>query len=77
MSSGTVAFYDNATVIGNATVNSSGAVTETWTPTTTGNHQVLAHYLANSTYLGSFSAQLTVKVTTGLNLGLVCIVSPI
>ncbi|WP_181762961.1 Ig-like domain-containing protein [Rhodococcus spelaei] len=74
--SGTVAFYDNTAPIGTAGVDSTGVANQTWTPTTTGNHQIIAHYFPNGSYLGSFGVPVTVKVTTGVSLGVICFVTP-
>jgi hypothetical protein len=61
---GTVQFYDGATLLGSASLTSSGTASLTFKFTTTGSHSVIAFYTGNQTanYWSSWSNQIAVSV---------------
>jgi Bacterial Ig-like domain (group 3)/FG-GAP repeat len=61
--SGTVAFYDGTTTLGEGTLNSSGVATYATTALSAGSHSITAAYRGNSTFAASASAATTVTVT--------------
>gem|GEM_PF-3508986 len=60
---GTISFYDGATLLGTGTVNGSGSTTFVTTALTVGSHNITAQYSGDSNYAGSTSAILTQVIT--------------
>jgi autotransporter-associated beta strand protein len=60
---GTVSFYDGATLLGASTVNGSGVATLTLSTLGAGSHSITAQYSGDSTYGASTSAVLGQSVT--------------
>lgn len=64
---GAVQFNDGATLLGSATIESSGVATLTTTSlTTSGAHSISAVYAGNAAYLGSASTPATVNVNPAI-----------
>ncbi|MGX1777630.1 hypothetical protein ACWIGW_36370 [Nocardia brasiliensis] len=69
-------FYDNDVFIGTGPATGPGGQRNiTWTPTTTGTHVLRADVILGRPYPPS-SGSITVAVTTGLDLGTICIPLP-
>ncbi|CAM2927583.1 Ig-like domain repeat protein [Saccharomonospora xinjiangensis] len=62
---GTVSFYDGATLLGTVPLNASGTATFTTTGLGVGAHDITAVYSGDSTFLPSTSTPLTQTVTPG------------
>jgi len=60
---GTVSFYDGATLLGTSAVNGSGDATLTTTALTAGSHSITAQYSGDVTYASSTSAVLGESIT--------------
>jgi sugar lactone lactonase YvrE len=61
---GTVAFYSGATLLGTATLSSSGVATLTLSSLVVGTDSIMAAYSGNSGFAASVSAALSLSVTT-------------
>jgi len=70
---GTVEFKEGTATLGAAAPVTNGTATVNHTFTTTGAHIVFAKFSGFSSFDTSTSANLTVNVTMGLNLGSVCL----